>query len=118
MPACVHVPSSILQGVAKLLLPWFPCRLIPFDRCEAPLWRPFKLKARISQEATQGDWDAAGWWDCARTAYREEGGRVFFNGMTATLTRAFIVNAAVFSVYEFLVRLMEEHHEVEHRPMI
>ena len=113
--ACVHVRSSTLQVFAEMLLP-------PWSRCllhgEAQLWCPLKLDARRFQEATQGDRDAAGWWDCARTAYREEGGRVFFNGMTATLTRAFIVNAAVFSVYEFLVRLMEEHHEVEHRPMI
>ena len=46
--------------------------------------------------------------DCARTSWREEGRGVFFKGMTATLTRAFIVNAAVFSVYEFLKELMED----------
>ena len=51
---------------------------------------------------------AAGWIDCARTGWREEGRGVFFNGMTATVTRAFIVNAAVFSVYEFLLKIMED----------
>eukprot|EP00891_Asterochloris_glomerata_P004551 jgi/Astpho2/4551/Aster-00134 len=75
------------------------------------------IKSRL-QATSRAASEYSGWWDCAKIAYREEGGRVFFNGMTATLTRAFIVNAAVFSVYEFLVRLMEEHHEVEHRPMI
>lgn len=30
--------------------------------------------------------------------------------MTATLTRAFIVNAAVFSVYEFLLKAMDSEH--------
>lgn len=49
-----------------------------------------------------------GWIDCAKTSWREEGRGVFFKGMTATLTRAFIVNAAVFTVYEFLLKLMEK----------
>ena len=50
----------------------------------------------------------AGWIDCAKTSWKEEGRGVFFNGMTATVTRAFIVNAAVFTVYEFLLKVMEE----------
>ena len=49
-----------------------------------------------------------GWIDCAKTSLREEGRGVFFKGMSATLTRAFIVNAAVFTVYEYLKELMEE----------
>lgn len=49
-----------------------------------------------------------GWIDCAKTSWREEGRGVFFKGMTATLTRAFIVNAAVFTVYEFLLKAMEK----------
>ena len=59
----------------------------------------------------------AGSWDCARSAYVEEGSRAFFKGMTATLTRAFIVNAVVFSVYEALVKLMQDE-QLEHRPHI
>ena len=62
---------------------------------------------------------SSGWMDCAKTSWREEGRGVFFKGMTATLTRAFIVNAAVFSVYEFLKERMEdpdiEHPVVESR---
>ena len=52
-----------------------------------------------------------GWIDCAKTSWREEGRSVFFNGMTATLTRAFIVNAAVFSVYEFLLKAMQDDEQ-------
>ena len=62
-------------------------------------------------EAHSGRWFDAGWIDCAKVSWKEEGRSVFFKGMTATLTRAFIVNAAVFSVYEFLLKVMapEEH---------
>ena len=38
---------------------------------------------------------------------------MFFNGMTATLTRAFIVNAAVFTVYEFLLKVMQEEEQTQ-----
>lgn len=55
-----------------------------------------------------------GWIDCAKTSWKEEGRGVFFKGMTATLTRAFIVNAAVFTVYEFLLKLMQEE-DSEHQ---
>ena len=52
-----------------------------------------------------------GWIDCAKTSWKEEGRGVFFNGMTATVTRAFIVNAAVFTVYEFLLKVMQEEEQ-------
>ena len=55
----------------------------------------------------------AGWIDCAKTSWKEEGRGVFFKGMTATVTRAFIVNAAVFSVYEFLLRIMQEEEQTQ-----
>jgi len=55
--------------------------------------------------------DHTGWIDCAKVSWKEEGRGVFFNGMTATLTRAFIVNAAVFSVYEFLLKLMDTEEQ-------
>ena len=54
-----------------------------------------------------------GWIDCAKTSWKEEGRGVFFNGMTATLTRAFIVNAAVFTVYEFLLKVMQEEEQTK-----
>ena len=56
-------------------------------------------------------WCTVGWIDCGKTSWKEEGRSVFFNGMTATVTRAFIVNAAVFSVYEFLLKAMQDQEQ-------
>ncbi|DBA73969.1 hypothetical protein WJX77_007513 [Trebouxia sp. C0004] len=64
------------------------------------------IKSRI-QASSKADSEYKGWIDCAKVSWKEEGRGVFFNGMTATVTRAFIVNAAVFSVYEFLLKLMD-----------
>jgi solute carrier family 25 (mitochondrial carnitine/acylcarnitine transporter), member 20/29 len=47
-----------------------------------------------------------GFWDCARSSYRAEGARVFFNGLTPTLVRAFPVNAALFLAYELTMALL------------
>ena len=41
-----------------------------------------------------------GWLDCARQSYRQEGFGVFFRGLNATLSRAFLTNGAIFSAYE------------------
>ena len=42
----------------------------------------------------------AGWVDCALQSYREQGARVFFRGLNATLSRAFLTNGAIFTTYE------------------
>ncbi|KAK6953364.1 hypothetical protein Daesc_005667 [Daldinia eschscholtzii] len=41
--------------------------------------------------------------DIARAAYREEGARVFFRGLTVCSVRAFIVNAVQWAVYEWIM---------------
>ncbi|KAF9104061.1 hypothetical protein BGX27_010258 [Mortierella sp. AM989] len=47
-----------------------------------------------------------GMWDCARHMYKEEGYRVFFRGINATVIRAFPCNAATFLVYSLAMRAM------------
>lgn len=44
--------------------------------------------------------------DCAVRSYREEGWRVFTRGMGSTLSRAFFVNAAIFTVYEPVMKAL------------
>ncbi|OTB13826.1 hypothetical protein K445DRAFT_319721 [Daldinia sp. EC12] len=41
--------------------------------------------------------------EIARAAYREEGARVFFRGLTVCSVRAFIVNAVQWAVYEWIM---------------
>ncbi|KAF9189340.1 hypothetical protein BGZ51_009654 [Haplosporangium sp. Z 767] len=47
-----------------------------------------------------------GVWDCTKQLYREEGFRVFFKGVNATVIRAFPCNAATFLVYSLAMRAM------------
>ncbi|KAK9452762.1 mitochondrial carrier domain-containing protein [Dipodascopsis uninucleata] len=44
---------------------------------------------------------------CARTMYNSQGPCVFFHGFIPTMTRAFIVNAVQFAVYEQVVNFLE-----------
>ena len=68
---------------------------------------------RFTFHFVTSDCNFVGWIDCAKTSWKEEGRGVFFKGMTATLTRAFIVNAAVFTVYEFLLKVMQEEEQTQ-----
>ena len=52
---------------------------------------------------------AAGWVHCGRFTIREEGVLALFHGLRPTLARAFLVNGAIFSVYEALMKLMHSH---------
>ncbi|KAF9318477.1 hypothetical protein BGZ91_005158, partial [Linnemannia elongata] len=47
-----------------------------------------------------------GVWDCTKHMYREEGFRVFFRGVNATVIRAFPCNAATFLVYSLAMRAL------------
>ncbi|KAF8948725.1 hypothetical protein BGZ47_003052 [Haplosporangium gracile] len=47
-----------------------------------------------------------GMWDCTKHMYREEGFRVFFRGVNATVIRAFPCNAATFLVYSLAMRAL------------
>lgn len=57
------------------------------------------IKSRI-QAAPASQSEYRGWWDCAVKSCREEGLGALTRGMGATLSRAFLVNAAIFAVYE------------------
>lgn len=51
----------------------------------------------------------AGWWSCARHLYKTEGARTFLKGLGTTLSRAFMVNAVLFSGYEAALRALNGH---------
>ncbi|KAG2175653.1 hypothetical protein INT43_001300 [Umbelopsis isabellina] len=59
------------------------------------------LKTRIQSEPTR----YRGVIDCARQCYREEGWRIFFRGLNATIVRAFPSNAATFVAYTWTMKL-------------
>ena len=50
-----------------------------------------------------------GWWSCARLIYQTEGRGAFTRGLGTTLSRAFIVNAVLFSGYEATMQALCGH---------
>ncbi|CAK0784468.1 hypothetical protein CVIRNUC_007672 [Coccomyxa viridis] len=50
-----------------------------------------------------------GWWSCARRIYQTEGRGAFTRGLGTTLSRAFIVNAMLFSGYEATMQALCGH---------
>jgi len=59
------------------------------------------MKSRIQATSAKGS-AYRGWLHCAGVGLRDEGFRVFFKGLSATLTRAFLVNGAIFTAYEIV----------------
>jgi solute carrier family 25 carnitine/acylcarnitine transporter 20/29 len=57
------------------------------------------IKSRI-QATAKNTSKYSSLWDCAVRSYKEEGSAVFLRGLPATLGRAFLVNGAIFTVYE------------------
>ncbi|PQE13388.1 hypothetical protein CJF31_00008443 [Rutstroemia sp. NJR-2017a BVV2] len=53
---------------------------------------------------SSGVLEKKGAWEIARLAYRNEGAGVFFRGLGVCSLRAFIVNAAQWAVYEWIMR--------------
>ncbi len=62
---------------------------------------PQQPRNGLPQATSAGESRYAGWADCAARSYQEEGANVFVRGLGATLARAFLVNAVIFSAYEF-----------------
>lgn len=60
----------------------------------------------VAQATSAADSHFSSWVDCAHKSYREEGAGVFVRGLSATLTRAFVVSAVIFSVYEGALDLL------------
>jgi solute carrier family 25 carnitine/acylcarnitine transporter 20/29 len=48
----------------------------------------------------------------ARNAYRTEGPSVFFRGLAVCSVRAFIVNAAQWAVYEWIMRELDPARKI------
>jgi solute carrier family 25 carnitine/acylcarnitine transporter 20/29 len=66
------------------------------------------IKSRL-QSQLPGDNHYRGWLDCGVKTIREEGSHVLWRGLSPTLARAFLVNAAIFSTYEVLMKMMHTH---------
>ncbi|CAG0881257.1 unnamed protein product [Darwinula stevensoni] len=64
------------------------------------------VKSRIQADGATGPRKYSGYVDCVRQSLREEGLRVFGRGLTSTLIRAFIVNAATFAVVTWVLRFV------------
>jgi solute carrier family 25 carnitine/acylcarnitine transporter 20/29 len=50
--------------------------------------------------------------EVARNAYRSEGPGVFFRGLTVCSIRAFIVNAAQWAVYEWIMNELDPERKI------
>ncbi|XP_070577647.1 mitochondrial basic amino acids transporter-like [Ptychodera flava] len=62
------------------------------------------IKSRLQADGVSGKSKYRGFLHCCRLSIASEGYRVFLNGLTANLLRAFVVNAATFLVYEYFMR--------------
>lgn len=60
------------------------------------------LKTRMQSEPSR----YRGVIDCARQCYKEEGWRIFFRGLNATIVRAFPSNAATFVAYTWTMKML------------
>eukprot|EP00775_Hariotina_reticulata_P007709 gene7709-7908_t len=47
-------------------------------------------------------------WQCALSSWRSEGPRAFTKGLGATMSRGFLVNAAIFVSFEALMKAMAD----------
>ncbi|KAG0314886.1 hypothetical protein BGZ99_007788 [Dissophora globulifera] len=65
-----------------------------------------KTRIQAQHDSTPKALQFKGFWDCTKHMYREEGMRVFFRGVNATVIRAFPCNAATFLVYSLAMRAM------------
>ncbi|OZJ04691.1 hypothetical protein BZG36_02551 [Bifiguratus adelaidae] len=87
-------PKLVLAGGAAGIAAW--CSTYAAD----------VVKTRIQNEPldTPNHLRYKGFIDCAKRCYQEEGARVFFKGLNATLIRAFPCNAATFLAYTWTMR--------------
>ena len=64
------------------------------------------VKSRLQADGNRGRFIYKGAVDCAVKSYRSEGLLVFYKGLGPTLLRAFPCNAAIYSVYALVHRVM------------
>eukprot|EP01024_Parvocaulis_polyphysoides_P029813 TRINITY_DN27042_c1_g2_i1.p1 TRINITY_DN27042_c1_g2~~TRINITY_DN27042_c1_g2_i1.p1 ORF type:complete len:290 (-),score=26.86 TRINITY_DN27042_c1_g2_i1:285-1154(-) len=80
-----HMISHFVAGGIAGVVSW--AVVYPFD----------VIKSRIQSSSNLQYYS---WYQCMIDSYRKEGGAVFFRGLDACLTRAFLVNAVIFLAYE------------------
>lgn len=108
--------TSTHQEAAKVLLcgglagivTWasvFPLDVIK-TRVQTQAFEPAQESARLLGQEGNTATRRLGAVEVARQAYREEGMRVFFRGLTICSVRAFVVNAVQWAVYEWVMKEM------------
>ncbi|KAK9810913.1 hypothetical protein WJX73_007819 [Symbiochloris irregularis] len=85
--------AMFLAGGAAGVLSWLS--VYPFD----------VIKARL-QATSKADSPYTGWVHCGADSWRKEGFRSLWRGLSSTLHRAFICNAALFYTYEWLTQAL------------
>ena len=77
------------------------------------------LKTRIQKDGVYKDgkfhYEYRGYMDCIRQSVAQDGYAVFFRGLSPTLARAFVTNAATFPVYTLCIRYMRPDETEEER---
>ena len=92
----LRAPSLILAGGLAGMVSWavtFPADVI---------------KSRLQADGHNGKFKYSGIRDCVVKCYQEEGLVVFSRGIWPTVIRGFPTNAAIFSVYELVLRTLTE----------
>ncbi|KAH8687469.1 putative mitochondrial carrier protein [Tricladium varicosporioides] len=116
----VRLQSATAQEAAKVLLcgglagvvTWasiFPLDVIK-TRVQTQMLEPITERAPLLGNVTQGEVlekKRLGAIEVAKNAYRGEGLNVFFKGLAVCSIRAFIVNAAQWAVYEWIMRELD-----------
>ncbi|KAH6682898.1 putative mitochondrial carnitine/acylcarnitine carrier protein [Halenospora varia] len=115
-----RIDSTTAQEAAKVLLcgglagvvTWasiFPLDVIK-TRVQTQVLKPAAERAPLLGNAAQGEVvekRRLGAIEVAKNAYRSEGPKVFFRGLAVCSIRAFIVNAAQWAVYEWIMRELD-----------
>lgn len=65
------------------------------------------VKSRLQADGVSGKPIYKGMWDCARHGYQVEGLSFFSRGLSSTLIRAFVMNAATFFVVTYTMKALE-----------
>lgn len=75
----------------------------------------FAFPADVIKCRIQVDYEGRynGFVDCLRKSYREEGKALFRRGFWPCVLRGFPMNAAIFSIYHYMIREYDEHEVAE-----
>ena len=96
----VDAPRLILAGGLAGTVSWTV--IFPLD----------VVKSRLQADGVNGNFRYSGILDCIIKSYREGGFGVFTRGLWPTVIRGFPTNAAIFLVYEFVMRALSSDMQV------